>query len=319
MAIQEIVDDKPELKGVLEGIVEAEEGDDTPIDDAWTYNDIPDCRGWQLSMLDKAGIIELVRQSSNGPNLYRLADKDEVKTALGEIESKTEDETEAVRFDFTEVEPPSFDSIVGYDDVKFILRKALTADKRVNVLLAGPPSLGKSIFLMEIEEAVEKASYGYGSEDTSAGLIQLLFEKRPQVLLIDEVEEMSNEHYSVLEQLMEHGKITERKYGKTREMEIDTRVFGACNDVDRIPAPIESRFRVMHLDEYERDEFIEVVGNVLVEKEDVDADTARTIGERVHDEYESNDIRDAIGIARLADSPDEVDRVIEALSEHKEQ
>lgn len=74
---------------------------------------------------------------------------------------------------------------MGLDDVKFILRKSLTAEKRINVLLAGPPSVAKSILLMDIEEAVPNAEFGYGSEDTAAGLIDILFNRQPQVLLID--------------------------------------------------------------------------------------------------------------------------------------
>lgn len=109
--------------------------------------------------------------------------------------------------------------------MKFISRKSLTANKRVNVLLAGPPSVAKCILLMELEEFVPESEFGFGSEDTAAGLINVLFDRPPQVLLIDELDEMDKEVYSVIEQIGETRRISERKFGITRNIELDTRIF----------------------------------------------------------------------------------------------
>lgn len=313
MSIHQLIDDKPELKEVLEGILEAEKSD-TPVRDAWTVNEIDNCHGWELGLLEKEGIIEPVQKSSSNPNLYCLVDTEEVETALEEIDQTFDSSGgEECRV----VDPPSFDAVVGLDEVKFIVQKALTAGERVNVLLHGPPSVAKSVILMEIEESVPNAEYGYGSQDTAAGLIELLFERTPQVLLIDELDEMSKEDYSVLEQLCEHGRVTERKYGKTREIKLDTRSIAACNELESIPAPVRSRFQTMKIDSYDEDEFIKVVTGVLIQKEDRDEEMAERIAERVYHEYDSKDVRDAIRISRMADDEEELDKVVSALKKHR--
>jgi len=54
----------------------------------------------------------------------------------------------------------------------------------------------------------------------------ICFENRPNYLLIDELEKSSPKHQTFLLNLLETGIISETKFGKTREMTMNTSVFG---------------------------------------------------------------------------------------------
>lgn len=65
------------------------------------------------------------------------------------------------------------------------------AEKPVRVLLAGPPALAKTLFLLDIERACgEKAIWLVDSATSKAGLWDLVAERQPQVLLIDELDNL---------------------------------------------------------------------------------------------------------------------------------
>lgn len=85
-----------------------------------------------------------------------------------------------------------FEDIIGHDDVKELLRAVLIAEKPVHVLLAGPPALAKSLFLWDIERTYgEQALWLVGSATSKAGLWDLVAEREPQLLLIDELDKMN--------------------------------------------------------------------------------------------------------------------------------
>jgi predicted ATPase with chaperone activity len=43
-----------------------------------------------------------------------------------------------------------FDDIVGFEDVKYLFEMAIKAEKPVHLLLCGPPSSGKSLFMSSL-------------------------------------------------------------------------------------------------------------------------------------------------------------------------
>ena len=64
-----------------------------------------------------------------------------------------------------------FSDIIGYDDIKELLKESLQLDKPLHVLLYGPPSLAKSMFLWDIERAFGDLSLPLlGSATSHAGL-----------------------------------------------------------------------------------------------------------------------------------------------------
>jgi hypothetical protein len=80
-----------------------------------------------------------------------------------------------------------FDDIVGFDDVKLLFEMAIKAERPVHLLLCGPPSSGKSLFMSSLTR-LERSYYAVGSSSTKSGIFDYLFEYRPRYFIIDELE-----------------------------------------------------------------------------------------------------------------------------------
>jgi MoxR-like ATPase len=206
----------------------------------------------------------------------------------------------------------SFENIVGNDDTKLILNKAILSRKPVHVLLMGKPGSAKTMFLTEIMRRLKNSYFIVGSNTTKAGLVNQLFEKEPKYLLIDELEKMGTTDQTALLHLMETGIISETKINKTRQIELTSWVFATANSCQKIIEPLLSRFVVLKMPEYTIEEFTEI-SIIKLARENVNECTARDIAHKVWKELGSRDIRDVIKVARLASSIEEVSFVIKML------
>jgi hypothetical protein len=81
-----------------------------------------------------------------------------------------------------------FENIQGYDDLKDIVRRALDAEDNYNLLFIGPPASAKTLFLLGIIE-YKKGVYFDGSNTTNR-ILDVLEEKRPKIICIDELDKM---------------------------------------------------------------------------------------------------------------------------------
>jgi len=90
-----------------------------------------------------------------------------------------------------------FDSIIGYNDVKELFRKSILSKKQTHILLIGPPASAKSLFLLECDK-IKNSYYILGGTTSKAGMAGMLFDIRPNYLLVDELEKMKWSDYSVL-------------------------------------------------------------------------------------------------------------------------
>jgi Holliday junction DNA helicase RuvB len=81
-----------------------------------------------------------------------------------------------------------FENIQGYDDLKDIVRRALDADDNYNFLVTGPPASAKTLFLLGILES-KKGVYFDGSNTTNR-ILDVLEEKRPKIICINELDKM---------------------------------------------------------------------------------------------------------------------------------
>ena len=88
-----------------------------------------------------------------------------------------------------------FDNIHGYDDIKDIVRRVLHAEDNHNLLFAGSPASAKTLFLLGILES-KKGGYFDGSNATNQ-ILDVLEEKRPKIICIDELEKMPGQHIPV--------------------------------------------------------------------------------------------------------------------------
>jgi len=207
----------------------------------------------------------------------------------------------------------SFENIVGNDDIKLILNKAILSRNAVHVLLMGKPGSAKTMFLTEMMRRLKNSYFLVGSNTTKAGLLNQLFERRPRFLLIDELEKMSVTDQTSLLHLMETGIISEIKINKTRQLKLSSWVFATANSCHKIIEPLLSRFVVLEMSEYTFDEFSEIAVTRL-RKEHLDKSIAKVIAEKVWNEIGSRDIRDVIKVARLASSIEEISFVVRMLN-----
>ena len=123
-----------------------------------------------------------------------------------------------------------FEDIIGHDDIKELLTAVLLAEKPVHVLLAGPPALAKSLFLWDMERVCsEQAIWLVGSATSKAGLWDLVAEREPRILLVDELDKMSAADTAALLSLMEGGRLVRAKKGRTLDVTVPIKVVAATN------------------------------------------------------------------------------------------
>jgi Holliday junction DNA helicase RuvB len=272
----------------------------------------------KINKLITNGFIEVVYKT-NRATYYKLADQDSVKLAVEQIENRELNQDTYVENDTSiqDIQLPEdlFKIIVGYDDIKEIIIRGLDSETPVNVLFIGTPGTAKSLFLEELNR-IPGSSYHLGSSSTKAGLSEFLFSTKPQILLIDEIEKMDRKDYAVLLSLMEGGKIVETKHNKRREEYLKTSVFAACNSLKKIPPENLSRFHFkFRFNPYTKDEFMEIVYQVLVDRENLETHLAKYIADKLS--QFTKDVRVAVGISRVCKTTEDVDRTIEIMNRYK--
>jgi len=207
-----------------------------------------------------------------------------------------------------------FENIVGHDRTKQILNLALESDRPVSILLVGPPGVAKTELTLKILNHYRKKAYfTVGSESTKAGMIDYLFEHRPKILVVDELETMPKTDQVVLLGLTQNGILAETKIKKTRQTQLDCSVFATANSTKKILPPLLSRFVVLEIKEYTRPEFIEVSVKILTEAEGQDETVALFIASQVYDNLDMPNPRDCIKIARMYKRIADINMLIEAM------
>jgi MoxR-like ATPase len=206
-----------------------------------------------------------------------------------------------------------FENIHGYDDIKDIVRRALDAEDNYNLLFIGPPASAKTLFLLGILES-KKGVYFDGSNTTNR-ILDVLEEKRPKIICIDELDKMPKQFQEKLLNFMESGHIKVDQMRKKYDFQIKgAKVFGTCNEITRLSKPLQSRFRRLHLPPYTEEQFLEVSAKVLPKLK-----IAHVIGKAVWDQR--GDIRDVISIGKLvrkSDGPVEVESILSTMIKYGE-
>jgi Holliday junction DNA helicase RuvB len=247
-----------------------------------------------LSRLFKDGYLENVFRS-NSYTGYKLSEtgKKLIEGATVTEAMKTEQEAKL------NVSDNLFEDIIGHDEVKELLKASLLAEKPVHVLLTGPPALAKTLFLWDIEQAGgEKAIWLVGSATSKAGLWDMVAERQPQILLIDELDKMNAADTAALLTMMEGGRLVRAKKGRELDLSNPLRVVAASNRMDMLSPELRSRFAIRRLNPYDRVAFLTVVKGVLVRREGLKMELADAIAQAL--DGRSQDVRDAIRVARLA-------------------
>jgi replication-associated recombination protein RarA len=206
-----------------------------------------------------------------------------------------------------------FENIHGYDDIKDIVKRALDAEDNYNLLFIGPPASAKTLFLLGIIE-YKKGAYFDGSNTTNR-ILDVLEEKRPKIICIDELDKMPRQFQDKLLNFMESGHIKIDQMRKQYDFKIKgAKVFAACNEITRLSRPLRSRFRRLHLPPYTEEQFLEVSVKVLLKLK-----IAHVIGKTVWDQR--GDIRDVISIGKLVrknDGPLEIESMLSTMNKYAE-
>ena len=205
-----------------------------------------------------------------------------------------------------------FSNVVGYPEIKKLLLKSIVAKDPVHILLTGPPSSSKTVFLLEMLEGLDDTYFIDAVGASGAGMMDHLFNDKTKYLLIDEIDKMKRNDQAALLNVMETGILSETKLkGKTRQKKMKLWIFATSNDAERLSGPLRSRFMELHLDEYTYEEFIEIVRRLLKKRYRMKPELSDKIGYAVWNQMKSKDIRDAIKIAKLTKSSDDIDWLVD--------
>jgi holliday junction DNA helicase RuvB len=210
-----------------------------------------------------------------------------------------------------------FDDIVGFGDIKSLFEMAIRAERPVHLLLCGPPSSGKSLFMSSLTR-LERSYYTVGSSSTKSGIFDYLFEHRPRYFILDEVDKMNKRDQASLLNLMESGILSELKHNQQRTTQLKTWIFASCNSTAKLLPPLITRFRVIQFKPYTEQEFVEIAVNILDKEEGVDRDVALIIADGVFNRLKSSNVRECVRIARLTKNDlAQVNRVMDIFLKHE--
>jgi Holliday junction DNA helicase RuvB len=270
----------------------------------WSWRQV---RIWP-STLNSLVIKDLIKVtfSSNSYTGYRLTEKG--KVLASEVEPV--EITKEIRP--LEIPDDLFSPIEGYQEIKELVKRVLKAEKPVHILFTGVPSSAKTMFLIELSRV--GAVYILGSQASKAGIADILFDMEPKLLLVDEIDRIGTKDIAILLSLAETGIVSQAKHAKRRELKLETKIFAASNSLN-MPAELISRFLVLRFQPYAEAEFSTVTTNILAKREGVEPGLAEYIASRVWQlQLSFPDPRQAVRIARLATTREEVDRLIEVLN-----
>jgi len=230
---------------------------------------------------------------SNSSTMYKL-NRDNIQTAIRMLRDSD--------VFLKEKSTPSdlFDTIIGYDlDKQIIKNYIVRKDVYGGFLLWGPPASAKSMFLWELNR-IPNSYYTTASSSTKVGLSDILIERQPTLLLIDELDKGNTRTFDVLLSLMENGIVTTTKHDHRIMTKVNTKVIAAANDISKLPPEIRSRFILREFKKYTPQQ-MEFVGINLLNKKypDLNEDIVRYTVKNTIDKIRNIDARDFIKIINL--------------------
>src|SRR5688572_21439530 len=78
-----------------------------------------------------------------------------------------------------------FSNIIGYPEIKKLLLRSIVAKEPIHILLTGPPSSSKTVFLLHILEGLDDTYFIDAVGASGAGMTDHLFNNNTKYLLID--------------------------------------------------------------------------------------------------------------------------------------
>ena len=214
-----------------------------------------------------------------------------------------------------------FSNVIGYDDIKLLLYKMIKSKYTNSVLLTGPPASSKTVFILELlDHFKNKAYFVDGTTASGMGMIDYLFDHTDlKFLLIDEIDKLDKRDQKVLLNVMETGILSDVKAKRTksaRQTRMHLSIYATSNDISNMLTPLLSRFIQLKLPEYDLETFTEICQKLLSRKYDKNHATIQIIVQYVW--KHTRDVREAIAIAKIVDTPDEVNTIAKTLRKYSD-
>lgn len=309
---------EPELRVMLQRIIDYEEAKEEEFKNNPNYYGLDPKPYWELMAvpiewkhvrkLIFAGLVEKF-----GKKYYLLKDRAAVKDILLGKDQEKQERDHLVEASLQSLPDDLFDVIEGYDDLKTFFQMTLQSEKPVHCLLLGAPGTAKSVFLMELERIGGK--FITAGTATGVGIRDILYEELPRLLLIDEIDKnKSSTDLSALLTWMESGRIIITKHGLHDERRGKGWVFAAANTKRGLSVELLDRFQVFQINPYTKEEYLLVVERYLHKRMQVDPQLARYIATET--QKFSHSIRQAIRLARLAKTTEEVDTALKVVNKY---
>jgi Holliday junction resolvasome RuvABC ATP-dependent DNA helicase subunit len=250
------------------------------------------------------GLLDVFRRKREGPQVppVQAAQKARVREELEWRPRKAPIKYEGANFKMVE----------GMDDIKYVLEQSIRRqhdtkvtgqDRRIHVLLVGPPGVSKSLLLLEAEKEIpeDRRVFVLGSQVSKAGLRErLLSNPNVDFVLIDELDKMGKEDYDVLLSLMETGRIAVLKHRMQRDEKVMATVIATANYLERIPVELLDRFWLLYVESYDSQDFVKVATRILMERGQLEREQAEVVA-RLCWEYGYRSIRDVVRVANFAE------------------
>jgi MoxR-like ATPase len=162
------------------------------------------------------------------------------------------------------------------------------------------------LFLQGILELRKDGVYFDGSNTTNR-ILDVLEKGRPKIICIDELDKMPRTFQNQLLNFMESGRIKVDQQRKQYDFQINgVKIFGTCNEINRLSKPLQSRFRKLFLPKYTEEQFLDVSEKVLSKTRYIAANVWKNGG----------DIRDVISIEKLvrkSEGPQEIQMIMNTI------
>jgi Holliday junction DNA helicase RuvB len=247
-----------------------------------------------LNELVKLGILEITLKT-NKSTFYKLKDIEKAKRFL---------EIYNIKIDTSK---PLFDSIIGYEEQKEILKRVIESEKPMHVLLLGSPATAKTLFLLELTK-IPNSIY-LTPYITYSGLFSYL-DLEPKLILIDQLDNLKYpDVYRLLIDICEYGIATKTTYGEKIAKTIKTKIIATANTTKRIPQALLSRFLALQFKRYSEEEFI-AISKELLKSYNLPEDVKDYIIEKCKN---SLDVRNVLKLANIVKDKEDVDKFMKIV------
>lgn len=219
--------------------------------------------------------------------------------------------------------------IIGYDDIKTVISSVLSTQskKKTHLLIAGAAGTSKTIFLKVIEENLKRfgknVHYLDSSTLSSSGVIEYLFSHDVEYLALDEIDKLEKPHQATFLNLLESGILQETKHKRIRKKEYFNLVtIATANYIEKLMHPLLTRFLVLEIPEYSKDQFFKISQALLTEQYGKTKEIALYITQNIWDLYKIKrkqipNMRQCVQVATISgNNQKQIDVIIKTLDKY---